>query len=63
MPGVITKVCVKPGDAVKRGDTIVAFEAMKMEQEIKSPVDATVVSVNVSQGVSITQGDVLATLN
>lgn len=63
MPGVITKVCVKPGDAIKTGDTIVAFEAMKMEQEIKSPKDGTVASINVSQGDSIKQGDILATLN
>ena len=63
MPGTITKVCVKVGDAIKTGDTIVAFEAMKMEQEIKSPKDGTVASVNVSQGASIKQGDILATLN
>ncbi len=63
MPGTVTKVAVKVGDAVKAGDTLVAFEAMKMEQEIKSPQDGTVASVNTAQGASITQGDVLVTLN
>ncbi len=63
MPGTVTKISVKVGDAVKSGDTILAFEAMKMEQELKAPQDGTVASINVAQGASITQGDVLVTLN
>ncbi len=63
MPGTVTKVLVKAGDAVKSGDTLLAFEAMKMEQEIKAPKDGVVASVNVSQGASINQGDLLVSLN
>ncbi len=63
MPGTVTKVVVKAGDAVKSGDTLLAFEAMKMEQEIKAPKDGVVASVNVSKGASINQGDLLVSLN
>ncbi len=63
MPGTVTKVIVKVGDAVKSGDTLLAFEAMKMEQEIKAPKDGVVASVNVSQGATINQGDLLVSLN
>ena len=63
MGGTVTKVCVKAGDAVKKGDTLIAFEAMKMEQEIKSPQDGTVASVNVAQGATMNQGDLLVSLN
>ena len=63
MPGTVTKVVAKVGDSVKAGDTLIAFEAMKMEQEIKAPQDGVVASVNVSQGASINQGDLLVSLN
>ena len=63
MPGTITKIVAKVGDAVKSGDTLLAFEAMKMEQEIKAPQDGVVASINVSQGASINQGDLLVSLN
>ena len=63
MPGTITKIVVKAGDSVKSGDTLLAFEAMKMEQEIKAPKDGVVAGVHVAQGASIKQGDVLVSLN
>lgn len=63
MPGTVTKVVAKVGDSVKVGDTLIAFEAMKMEQEIKAPQDGVIASVNVSQGASINQGDLLISMN
>ena len=63
MPGTVTKIVVKAGDSVKSGDTLLAFEAMKMEQEIKAPKDGVVAGVHVAQGASIKQGDVLVSLN
>ena len=63
MSGTVTKVLVKAGDAVKKGDTLIAFEAMKMEQEIKAPEDGTVASVSVSVGANMNQGDILVSLN
>ena len=63
IPGTITKVLVKPGQAVKSGETLIAFEAMKMEQEIKAPQDGTVASVNVEVGKAVVAGDLLVSLN
>lgn len=63
MPGTITKIIVKAGDSVKSGDTLLAFEAMKMEQEIKAPQDGVIANVHVSQGASMNQGDLLVSMN
>ena len=63
MPGTVTKIFVKPGQAVKAGENLIAFEAMKMEQEVKSPKDGTVASVNVEVGRNVTSGDLLVSLN
>jgi len=63
MPGTVTKVFVTPGQAVKAGENLIAFEAMKMEQEVKAPQDGTVASVNVSAGQNIGSGDLLVSMN
>ena len=60
MPGVITKVCVTAGQAVKKGDLLVVFEAMKMENEIFATQDGTITKLNTSVGASVNSGDVLA---
>lgn len=63
MPGVIVSVNVAVGDSVKQGDTLVVFEAMKMENEVKAPADGVVASVNTAKGASINTGDLLVSLN
>ena len=63
MPGTVTKVFVKAGQAVKAGENLIAFEAMKMEQEVKAPQDGTVASVNVEVGKAVVAGDLLVSLN
>ena len=45
MPGTIVKMNVKAGQAVKGGEVLAVLEAMKMENEIMAPHDATVVQV------------------
>jgi biotin carboxyl carrier protein len=50
MPGRIAKVLVKVGDAVKAGQGLVVVEAMKMENELRSPRAGTVVEVRVLEG-------------
>lgn len=47
MPGLIINVSVNPGDEVKKGDTLLILEAMKMENVIKSPRDGKIKKVNV----------------
>lgn len=63
MPGTILDVKVKPGDTVKNGTLVAILEAMKMENEILAPQDATVATINVSKGQQVNTGDILITLN
>ena len=48
MPGKVVGVKASVGQAVKKGDTILVLEAMKMENDIVAPQDGTVASINVS---------------
>jgi pyruvate carboxylase subunit B len=59
MPGTIVEVKVKAGDKVSAGDGVLVIEAMKMENEIQSPVSGTVVAVHVSKGEAVTPDQVL----
>ena len=63
MPGTIMKVNVTAGSTVKKGDSLLVLEAMKMENDIAAPCDGTIASVCVSQGASVSTGDVLVTFN
>ena len=56
LPGVIVGIKVKVGDKVKAGQVVAILEAMKMENEIQSEYDGTVISINVSQGDSVLEG-------
>ena len=63
MPGKILSVAVSAGQAVKKGETLLILEAMKMENEIVAPQDGTVASINVSKSDSVEAGQVIITLN
>ena len=62
LPGVIIDVKVKSGDTVKKGDTVVILEAMKMENNINADRDGKVVSVQVAKGDTVADGAVLIVL-
>ncbi|MFD0751732.1 acetyl-CoA carboxylase biotin carboxyl carrier protein subunit [Mucilaginibacter calamicampi] len=59
MPGLVLRTFVKEGDAVSKGDNLLILEAMKMENIIKSPVDAVVKAVKVSAGDKVEKGQIL----
>ena len=63
MPGKILSIKASAGQAVKKGETILVFEAMKMENSVVAPEDGTVASISVSVGDSFEAGAVIATLN
>ena len=63
MMGKILDIRVAVGQAVKRGDCLFVLEAMKMENEIVSPEDGTVASINANKGDTVESGTVLATLS
>ena len=46
----IIEIHVKPGDAVKKGDTVLVLEAMKMELPVHAPADATIGAVCCREG-------------
>ena len=56
MPGTIVKMNVKAGQAVKSGEVLAVLEAMKMENEIMAPHDATVVQVLTDVGTKVDTG-------
>ena len=62
MPGLVLRINVKVGDAVKKDDVIMVMEAMKMENEIYAPCDGVVSSIPVSQGQQLQSGETLMTI-
>jgi len=62
LPGVISRIPVKEGDKVKKGQTILVLEAMKMESEIATPVDCVIGSIHVQERAPVHEGDLLMTL-
>ena len=63
LPGRITHIAVKPGDAVQVGDTLLVIEAMKMENEFKAGAAGTVREVRVAPGQPVNAGDVLVVID
>lgn len=59
MPGLVLKVFVNDGDAVKKGDNLFVLEAMKMENIIKAPADAVVKSIKTKPGDKVEKNQVL----
>lgn len=56
LPGVILEIKVNVGDMVKKGQTIVILEAMKMENSINADRDGKITAINVKQGDSVLEG-------
>lgn len=59
MPGLIIEINVKPGDKVKEGETLLILKAMKMENAITSPIDATIKSVAVKADQTVDKNQLL----
>ena len=57
MPGNILDVKVAAGASVKAGDVLVILEAMKMENEIRTPIDGVVKEVYVNETDKVSVGD------
>lgn len=62
MPGLIIAVAVAEGDHVQKGDKIVILESMKMENELRSPRDGTVLRIQVEAGAAVEKDQVLAVI-
>ncbi len=62
IPGRIASVAVTTGDAVELGQTLLAVEAMKMQNELRAPRAGTVVRVAATTGTTVELGDLLVVL-
>lgn len=60
MPGKVVRVLLKPGDEVAAGQGVVIVEAMKMQNEIKSPKAGRIREVRVAEGENVNNKQVLA---
>lgn len=59
IPGVISSISVKEGDTVKKGQTLLILEAMKMESEIAAPVDGKITKIIIKERSPVQEGDLL----
>jgi biotin carboxyl carrier protein len=62
IPGKIVKLAVRVGERVASGQAMVVLEAMKMENEIRSPRDGEVKAILVREGASVESGQELVTV-
>ena len=62
MPGLVLKIEVEVGQAVRAGQGVVVVEAMKMENELKAPADGVVASIAVQPGQTVDKGATLIVL-
>jgi biotin carboxyl carrier protein len=60
MPGKVVRLLVREGDEVEPGRGLAVVEAMKMQNEIKSPKKGTIQKILVGEGAAVNAGDVLA---
>ncbi len=63
MPGRVVKRLAAPGDVVKEGQGLIVVEAMKMENELRSPVDGTIKAVEVDEGADVEAGATLVVID
>ena len=59
IPGLISQIFVAVGDTVNTGDKLFLLEAMKMENEIDSPLSGTVKNISVESGVAVEKGTLI----
>ena len=62
MPGTVIRVAVQPGAEVRRGETLLTIESMKVETAITAPRDGVVESIGAAEGATFDRGALLAAL-
>lgn len=59
MPGLVLNIAVSEGDTIAKGDPILVLEAMKMENNIKSPTDGVIKKIHITKGVAVEKNQLL----
>ncbi len=62
MPGLLIKIKKKAGDKVTPGESILILEAMKMENDIRSPISGIIENIKISEGKTVEKGAELFTI-
>ncbi|MFI5182324.1 MAG: biotin/lipoyl-containing protein [Thermoanaerobaculia bacterium] len=62
MPGRVLRISVAAGQSVVAGEPLLVLEAMKMENEVKSPRDGVIDSIGVAAGQAVSAGEILIRL-
>lgn len=62
MPGKIVRILKAEGDSIEKGEGIIVVEAMKMQNEMRSPKAGTVSQILPAEGDTVAAGDVLVTI-
>lgn len=62
MPGKVVRILVKEGEEVEKGSGVMVVEAMKMQNEIKSPKKGVVKKISAAEGAAVNAGDTLAVI-
>ena len=62
MPGKVVRILAEQGAEIKQGESVLVVEAMKMQNEMKSPKDGTVKEIRVAEGATVNAGDILAVI-
>lgn len=62
MPGKVVRILKAIGDTVEKGEGVIVVEAMKMQNEMKSPKDGTIKDIRVAESDTVGAGDVLVVI-
>jgi len=62
MPGKVVRILKSVGDSVEKGDGVIVVEAMKMQNEMKSPKDGVIQEIRVAESDTVGAGDVLVVI-
>ncbi len=62
MPGIVSQLLVKPGDAVRAGTPLLVIEAMKMENEVRADGEGVIRAIHVAERARVDVGDALLTI-
>ena len=60
MPGKLVRILAEQGAEIRQGEAVLVVEAMKMQNEMKSPKDGVVKEIRFEEGSTVNAGDVLA---
>ncbi|MBP7415312.1 MAG: hypothetical protein KA831_01575 [Pyrinomonadaceae bacterium] len=62
MPGKVVRILVEVGAEIEKGDGVIVVEAMKMQNEMKSPKTGIVAKINATEGDNVAAGDILVVI-